>query len=43
MNTDEKRKPISTCIIYVTENKKKNVIKLKRRFNSEKKRRYEAL
>lgn len=23
MNTDEKRKPISTCIIYVTENKKK--------------------
>lgn len=36
MNTDEKRKPISTCIIYATENKKKNVIKLKRRFNSEK-------
>lgn len=24
MNTDEKRKPISTCIVYVTENKKKS-------------------
>lgn len=34
MNTDEKRKPISTFIIYVTENKKKNVIKLKRRYKA---------
>lgn len=32
MNTDEKQKPISTCIIYVTENKKKKRNKTQKAF-----------